>query len=787
MMHLNLSKRLFAALVPALLAATAAWAQVPTQCLEIESILVDACIDLAQCPGGAEGQNEMVRFRTGPQPIALDELEADWPNNSWNGLVQNATTADLTTTLNATIQGCGWLLEPPGGIIPPGSAVLLVTSTQMCTAANSFANLSDTLFIVFQAPGNTSGHFANHTNGGTVSETPTGASSLRTLVLTYLPTGCADTATYDRALLVNNLGTYGGGSVLNDGATAEFSWPGDAVVTYVNYGCQAPFVPTLVEVVDADGSICNGTGSVQLVGSVSGTDVVSVLWQGGTGSFDDPTSITVTYTAGAGDVGPVVVQFCAIGSCGLPICIDYTLPSASSPLITITPDGPTALCPGQSVTLTASGGDNYVWSPGGETSPSITVSAPGGYSVDGTNACGTGSAQITITEASGPSISITPDGPTALCPGQSVTLTASGGDSYVWSPGGETSASITVSDPGGYSVDGSNACGTGSAQITITEASGPSIIITPDGPTAICPGQSVTLTASGGDSYVWSPGGETSASITVSDPGSYSVDGTNACGTGSAQITITQASGPSVQITPNGPTALCSGQSVVLTASGANNYIWSNQQSGASITVNQAGTFSVIGSNSCGNGTAQIEITVVNVSASFTASPAFGEAPLEVAFTNTSTPQSANMLWQFGDGFASTDFEPTHTYDEDGTYTVTLTVTAQGCVATASGIIVVGELDQVPSSVVVPNVFTPNGDGQNDQFRVDAVGIERMEVVIYNRYGAEVARLERARQAWDGRTFGGEPVSDGTYFFVLEATGFDGKSHSLKGTVMVLR
>jgi len=858
MMHLNLSKRLFAALVPALLAATAAWAQVPTQCLEIESILVDACIDLAQCPGGAEGQNEMVRFRTGPQPIALAELEADWPNNSWNGLVQNATTADLTTTLNATIQGCGWLLEPPGGIIPPGSAVLLVTSTQMCTAANSFANLSDTLFIVFQAPGNTSGHFANHTNGGTVSETPTGASSLRTLVLTYLPTGCADTATYDRALLVNNLGTYGGGSVLNDGATAEFTWPGEAIVTYVNYGCQAPFVPTLVEVVDADGSICNGTGSVQLVGSVSGTDVVSVLWQGGTGSFDDPTSITVTYTAGAGDVGPVVVQFCAIGSCGLPICIDYTLPSASSPLITITPDGPTALCPGQSVTLTASGGDSYVWSPGGETSASIivsdpggysvqgsnacgtgsaqitvtqasgpsiiitpdgptaicpgqsvtltasggdsyvwspggetsasiTVSDPGGYSVDGTNACGTGSAQITITEASGPSIIITPDGSTAICPGQSVTLTASGGDSYVWSPGGETSASITVSDPGGYSVDGTNACGTGSAQITITEASGPSIIITPDGPTAICPGQSVTLTASGGDSYVWSPGGETSTSITVSDPGGYSVDGSNACGTGSAQITITQASGPSVQITPNGPTALCSGQSVVLTASGADNYIWSNQQSGASITVNQAGTFSVIGSNSCGNGTAQIEITLVNVSASFTASPAFGEAPLEVTFTNTSTPQSANMLWQFGDGFASTDFEPTHTYDEDGTYTVTLTVTAQGCVATASGIIVVGELDQVPSSVVVPNVFTPNGDGQNDQFRVDAVGIERMEVVIYNRYGAEVARLERARQAWDGRTFGGEPVSDGTYFFVLEATGFDGKSHSLKGTVMVLR
>ncbi|MFN3875871.1 MAG: hypothetical protein ACK4L7_08175, partial [Flavobacteriales bacterium] len=209
-----------------LLASAAAQAQIPVQCLEIESILVDACIDLAACPGASEGQNEMVRFITGPQPIALNELEADWPNNPWNGLVQDATTAALTAELNATIEGCGWLLEPPGGIIPPGSRVLLVTSTQMCTAANSFATLSDTLYIIFQAPGNTSGHFANHNNGSTPTPAPTGASSLRTLVLSYLPGNCSDTATYDRSLLTNILGTYGGGAALNDGATVEFSWPG---------------------------------------------------------------------------------------------------------------------------------------------------------------------------------------------------------------------------------------------------------------------------------------------------------------------------------------------------------------------------------------------------------------------------------------------------------------------------------------------------------------------------------------------------------------------------------
>jgi len=714
MMLPTLRTWLFPALASALIGSPAALAQVPAQCLEIESILVDACIDLVQCPGASEGQNEMVRFRTGPQPIALSELEADWPNNSWNGLVQDATTAALTDSLNATIQGCGWLLEPPSGVIPPGSQVLLVTSTMMCTAANSFANLSDTLYIVFQAPGNTSGHFANHNNGAAISPTPVGAESLRTLILIYLPTSCADTAVYDRAQLVNVFGTYGGASAENDGATAQFSWPGPPTVTYVNYGCQAPFEPTLVSVIDVDGSICNGAGNVQLVGSVTGTDVVSVLWQGGTGSFDDPTSLTTNYTAGAGDIGPVVVQLCAFGACGLPICIDYTLPGGAAPLVTITPDGPTALCPGQSVTLTASGADSYVWSTT-EVTASITVSAPGTYSVEGTNACGTGDAQVEVTQAAGPTVSITPDGPTALCPGQSVTLTASGADTYLWSTT------------------------------------------------------------------------EVTASITVSAPGTYSVEGTNACGTGDAQVEVTQAAGPTVIITPNGSTDICPGQNVVLTASGADTYLWSTQEGTESITVTQAGTYSVTGTNSCGTASAQTTVNVIAVSASFTAVPAFGDPPLDVSFTNSSSPANGAMSWQFGDGGTSTDFEPTHTYVDEGTYTVTLTVSAQGCVASATAIVVVGEGDIVPSIVEVPNVFTPNGDGVNDQFRLDAIGIERIEVFIFNRYGQEVARLQRARQAWDGRTFGGEPCSDGTYFWVLEATGFDGVNHSMKGSLTLLR
>ncbi len=240
-------------------------------------------------------------------------------------------------------------------------------------------------------------------------------------------------------------------------------------------------------------------------------------------------------------------------------------------------------------------------------------------------------------------------------------------------------------------------------------------------------------------------------------------------------------------ITPDGPTALCPGQSVTLTANGADSYVWSTQASTPSITVSQAGTYSVIGSNSCGSGTAQIDITVLEVSAAFTASPSTGDAPLVVSFTNASTPANGSMLWQFGDGDTSTAFEPLHTYDADGVYTVILTVTVQGCVATATGTVTVGTVAAVPSAVEVPNVFTPNNDGVNDQFQLTATGIDRIEVTIFNRYGEEVARLQRARQVWDGRTFAGEPCSDGTYFYIVEATGYDGVRHSLKGALTLLR
>ena len=84
---------------------------------------------------------------------------------------------------------------------------------------------------------------------------------------------------------------------MNDGATAEFSWPGVPEVTYVNYGCQAPIIPVGVEA-DVVGDLCGG-GTVTVTGTVTGT-YETLTWSGGTGTFADPTALSTTYTAGPG-------------------------------------------------------------------------------------------------------------------------------------------------------------------------------------------------------------------------------------------------------------------------------------------------------------------------------------------------------------------------------------------------------------------------------------------------------------------------------------------------------
>jgi gliding motility-associated-like protein len=139
-----------------------------------------------------------------------------------------------------------------------------------------------------------------------------------------------------------------------------------------------------------------------------------------------------------------------------------------------------------------------------------------------------------------------------------------------------------------------------------------------------------------------------------------------------------------------------------------------------------------------------------------------GINPLKVRFQNLATPHST-WSWNFGDGTPvnTTDANPIHTYAIPGRYNVTLVITdTLGC----SDAITLEVVVQMDYYFYVPTGFTPNGDRVNDYFLVKGLGIEGMELQIFNRWGNVIYTSTDITQGWDG-TFGGQPAQDGVYSY----------------------
>jgi len=304
---------------------------------------------------------------------------------------------------------------------------------------------------------------------------------------------------------------------------------------------------------------------------------------------------------------------------------------------------------------------------------------------------------------------------------------------------------------------------------------------------------------------------------------------------------------------------------------GPNGYT-STQQNPVISNASQAnaGTYSVAitDANGCVSALNSQTVTILNLPVvSFTGTPTSGCEPLTVNFNNT-TPSSTTYAWQFGDGGVASISNPTHTYLNDGSFSVTLTVTDNnGCSSqlTTNNMITVHPLPvvdfiatpevgtpgypvdfvssytaslgtwywdfgdgiietlQVPTTqhvftnmgsysithivesqfgckdsitktflvlkLTIPNVFTPNGDGLNDNFVID--GLDQMSgtnLVVYNRWGKVVFESSDYKNDWDGND-----SADGVYFFILTSKGNIFKvaggnyTNTMNGTVTILR
>ena len=351
-----------------------------------------------------------------------------------------------------------------------------------------------------------------------------------------------------------------------------------------NYGCSSTVSRGVVvhelpsPQINGNLTVCRGTST-----TLFATGGVSYLWNtGNTGSnIAVAPSASQTYTVTASN---------AYG------CMASTSATVTvNALPTVTFSGSTTFCAGESTSITATGANTYSWSNGGHNATAVFSSA-GTYTVTATDAqnC-SNTATVTITVNANPNVQIA--GPDYICFGNVTNLTASGANTYVWSTN-ETTAEVSVSPAATstYSVTGydTNGCHTSSSKVVNVEALP---VISVSGTKIICAGQSTTLTASGGTEYLWS-NGETGNSITITPAASqsYVVTVTNALGCSSSLETqVVVNSLPVVTIT--GDTAMCDGNTVVLTAGGGSTYAWSTGANTPSVSVNTAGYYTVTVTN----------------------------------------------------------------------------------------------------------------------------------------------------------------------------------------------
>lgn len=208
--------------------------------------------------------------------------------------------------------------------------------------------------------------------------------------------------------------------------------------------------------------------------------------------------------------------------------------------------------------------------------------------------------------------------------------------------------------------------------------------ITASGSTTFCTGGSVELTSSATTGNTWSTNA-TTANITVSTTGNYSVTVTdaNGCVSVSTPISVNVSNAPAPTISATS-TQACSGDVVTVTSSAADSYSWSTGETTQSIQVsNTAAVYvTVTNANAC-NGVGQSATTNITFTATPTAAGSFTTAGNVVTFTNTSTG-AASYSWDFGDFTNSSATAPAHAYAANGAYTVTLTAINGNCTSTAT-------------------------------------------------------------------------------------------------------
>ena len=584
--------------------------------------------------------------------------------------------------------------------------------------------------------------------------------------------------------------------------------------------------PTIINTAISYSISCNQVTFSDSLTTIQGGTISNWIWNFPGGNPNGSASQTppvVTYPPGTYTASLTVVS--QAGCTDTTATVSFTI--NPPPVVTA---NSVSICQSMTGTLCASGTNlTYVWIPSNQTTTCITVTTASAstYTVIGTDSNGCFSTttanvstnlQPNITASSG-SVCATNNGNN--CP----TLSAAGGVTYTWSPANylsSTSGSSVVACPTSttsYTVTGTDANGcTNTAVSTVTALQNPAV--TACCPATICLGQSQTVLSASSNppsaSYSWVP--VTGLSCTncanpIANPpfsNTYTVYVTDVNGcTDAASVPVNVGSIPFVSAIAS--TTVCTGGTAQLNANTSNgvgpyNYYWTPPNSPPISNPNIQNpttnpltttiyTVTVTDANGCKDDTSTTIYvqTIPSVSwASWT--PTLTCDGIIVPLKANMSSNGQSVFWDFGDGTSTTTaagdtVTVPHSYPYNGTYSVTVIVYNQPCKDTVDTVLVVGDVG-AGIGFCAANVFTPNGDNDNDYFQPaimnpncscvpsctlpapdpDEVNLLKqcMWLEVYDRWGIKMFETTDSQKSWDGKTMGGHDAKQGTYYYIAK-------------------
>jgi hypothetical protein len=279
-----------------------------------------------------------------------------------------------------------------------------------------------------------------------------------------------------------------------------------------------------------------------------------------------------------------VIKVTAINSCGNGYPDSINVKVNPLPAVSFIVNPSASVCAGSPVTLSGSGATTYTWSGSVSDGVSFVPDSTALFIVTGTDSLGckyTDSATITVHAL--PTVTAAAKPSAKICTGDYISLHGAGASTYSWSNAVSDGSPFVPTTGGMYSVTGTDTNGcvnTDSISITVNSLPVVSASVSPSA--VICSGTPVTLTGSGAASYSWSGSVTDGVNFIPSSGNTYIVTGTDSNGcssTDSIQITVNPL--PAISINASPTSAVCKGDTVVLTGKGGLTYAWSGGISNA--------------------------------------------------------------------------------------------------------------------------------------------------------------------------------------------------------------